>query len=60
MRPMPPKIDSPSETLTPDLTSGLEAPETTRPLPPEEGVLKAKVLSPTVREYQVFLLQEAE
>ena len=55
---MPLKADVPPLTLTPENRPGCEEPETTRPVPPEEGVLKAYVVSPTVSPYQVFLLQE--
>ena len=45
-------------TETPLRMVGWEEPETTRPEPPLEGVLKAKVSVPTLKPYQVFLLQE--
>ena len=54
------KMLSPPLTLTPDLSVGVEAPETTKEFPALEGVLKAKVSEPTVSPYQVLLLQEAE
>ncbi|MBR0064535.1 MAG: hypothetical protein IJQ06_02945 [Paludibacteraceae bacterium] len=46
------------EAVTPDLSVGVEAPETTSPLPPLLGVLKAKVVLPTVRAYHVLVDQE--
>jgi hypothetical protein len=49
----------PSETVTPDISVGVEAPETTSGVPPLDGVLKAATLSPTVIEYQVLLFHDA-
>ncbi len=38
----------------PEVRVGVEAPETTKGVPPLEGVLKAYVVEPTVKAYQVF------
>jgi hypothetical protein len=50
----PPKQDVPPLRLTPDWSVGCEAPLTTSPLPPLEGVLNEKVLVPTVSAYHVL------
>ena len=52
--PSPPKRLVPPLVLTPDWSAGCEAPDTTSPLPPLDGVWKAKVSLPTVRAYQVL------
>ena len=44
--------------LTPDSNVGCEAAETTRPEPPLDGVLKAKVELPTDIAYQVLALHD--
>ena len=44
----------PPETLTPDCRVGEVLPDTTRGVPPLEGVLKAYVVEPMVKLYQVF------
>jgi hypothetical protein len=41
------------------LSVGVEAPETTKVLPPLLGVLKANVSLPTVSAYHVLALPEA-
>ena len=56
--PMPPKMEVPPDTLTPDLRVGVEEADTTIVVPPLEGVLKAKTVLPYVNEYQVLLLHE--
>jgi hypothetical protein len=43
---MPSKMLVPLLTLTPEASEGVEAAETTMPLPPFDGVLKAKVSLP--------------
>jgi hypothetical protein len=48
----------PPLTVTPELSVGCDAPETTMPLPPLDGVWKAKVSLPTVIAYHVFLLHD--
>ena len=40
--------------LTPDWSVGCEAPLTTKPLPPLDGVWNEKVLLPTVSAYHVL------
>jgi hypothetical protein len=54
----PPKYDVPPVTLTPDWSVGCEAPLTTRPEPPLDGVWKEKTLLPTVIAYLVLALHE--
>jgi hypothetical protein len=44
--------------VTPDCRAGVEGAETTRPLPPLDGVLKAKVVLSYFRAYQVLALHE--
>ncbi len=56
--PIPLKMLVPPLTVTPDFSEGCDVPLTTIPLPPLEGVLKAKTFEPTVMEYQVFLLHD--
>lgn len=56
--PMPSKMVVPPETLTPEVNAGSDEAETTMPLPPLDGVLKAKVSLPLVRAYQMPLFQE--
>ena len=40
--------------LMPDCKEGDELPETTKGVPPLDGVLKAYVVEPTVKPYHVF------
>jgi hypothetical protein len=54
----PPKYEVPLLTLTPDRSVGCEAPLTTRPEPPLEGVLNEKVLPSMVIAYHVLLLHD--
>ena len=54
---MPLKIAVP-DAVTPEVMVGVEAPDTTSVVPPLLGVLKANTLLPTVRAYQVLLLQD--
>lgn len=46
------------DAVTPDLSVGVEAPETTMVLPPLLGVLNAKVVLPTESAYHVLMDQE--
>ena len=46
------------EAVTPDLSVGVEAPETTMEVPPLLGVLNAKVVLPTVSAYHVLVDHE--
>lgn len=54
---MPSKMEVP-EAVTPDFSVGVDAPETTILDPPEAGVLKANVVSPTVSAYHVLVDHE--
>ena len=55
---MPLKAPVPPEGVVPEYRPGCEGADTTRPLPPEEGVLKDYTLLPTLMLYQVPLFQE--
>lgn len=50
---MPLKMDVP-EAVTPEVSVGVEAPDTTMVVPLLLGVLNANTLLPTVNAYQVF------
>ena len=56
--PIPFQISVPPLAETPLWSVGWEAADTTRPLPPLDGVLNAWVVLPTVMEYQVLRFQE--
>ena len=56
--PMPFQMVVPPDVVTPDFTVGCDEALTTRPLPPDDGVLKAMTSEPLVSEYHVFLLHD--
>ena len=45
----------PPDTVIPDVSVGVDSPDTTRGVPPDAGVLKAITVLPTVIEYHVLL-----